>query len=249
MGGATFGSATFFAAVGLACVHLFAGRLHRLDVLPRSRLLSASSGVAVAYVFLRILPMLDQAQETLDRGHLPLSAERISHIVYLVALSGLVFFYGVEQLAQRSRREQAAEGNPDQPRPAVFWLHIGSFTVVNLLIGYLLYPREGQGLVRVGIFFIAMALYFLVNDYSLRHLHREAYHRRGRWILALAVLGGWMVHHVTGISEFTLALILAFIGGVVTFNVLKEELPKERQSSVLAFAAGAAGYAALLLAL
>lgn len=41
----------------------------------------------------------------------------------------------------------------------------------------------------------------------------------------------------------------AFLGGGVVLNVLKEEVPSERQSRFWAFAAGAAGYAALLLML
>ena len=46
-----------------------------------------------------------------------------------------------------------------------------------------------------------------------------------------------------------LAVLVAFLSGAVILNVMKEELPEERESRFSAFLAGAAGYAAVLPAL
>jgi hypothetical protein len=43
--------------------------------------------------------------------------------------------------------------------------------------------------------------------------------------------------------------LFAFLAGGVVLNVLKEELPEERESRFWAFALGAASYTALLLVL
>ncbi len=48
-------------------------------------------------------------------------------------------------------------------------------------------------------------------------------------------------------SRAGIAALTAFLGGGVVLNVLKEEVPSERQSRFWAFAPGAVGYAALLL--
>lgn len=53
----------------------------------------------------------------------------------------------------------------------------------------------------------------------------------------------------TELGEAALALLFAFLAGGVVLNVLKEELPEERESRFGAFALGLAAYAALLLAL
>jgi hypothetical protein len=45
-----------------------------------------------------------------------------------------------------------------------------------------------------------------------------------------------------------LIALTAFVGGSVILNVLKEELPEDRQSRFGAFLVGAAAYSALLLA-
>ena len=89
----------------------------------------------------------------------------------------------------------------------------------------------------------------MVNDHGLRELHKEAYLRRGRWILAAAVILGWVVALLTEIPEVTIAVLLAFLAGGVIMNMLKEELPEERESRFWAFALGAALYTAVLLAL
>jgi hypothetical protein len=51
------------------------------------------------------------------------------------------------------------------------------------------------------------------------------------------------------VPQAVLSLVLAFVAGGVILNVLKEELPEERESRFWAFALGAAGYGALLLAI
>jgi hypothetical protein len=43
------------------------------------------------------------------------------------------------------------------------------------------------------------------------------------------------------------ATMFAFLAGGIILNVLKEELPEERESRFSAFTAGTAAYAALLL--
>ncbi|HEY4555049.1 MAG TPA: hypothetical protein VIG68_01240, partial [Lysobacter sp.] len=111
---------------------------------------------------------------------------------------------------------------------------------------HLLHRRAEDGVAALLLFWFAMALHFLVNDYGLRQHHRERYTRAGRWVLALAVLAGAAAAPPAAIDEVAIVLSVAFIGGGVVLNVLKEELPEDRESRFLPFAIGAAAYAALL---
>lgn len=235
-------------ALGLAVVHLFASKLRFLDVDPRSRWLSMAGGAAVAYVFLHLFPELALAQESFeDRG--PLGPLDMGHEIYLLSLVGLAAFYGLERAAKFSRRERREAGEEDVPSPGVFWLHVVSFALYNALVGYLLLHREDPTRRGLLLFFLAMALHFLVNDYGLRKDHRGAYDRSGRWILSAAVLLGWGIGTQVEIGELPLALLFAFLAGGIVLNVLKEELPAERESRFSAFILGAGGYAAILLLL
>ena len=236
-------------AVALAVVHLYAGRLRFLSVIPRSRWLSAASGVSVAYVFVHLLPDLQAHQQVFDK--IPALAA-LEHHVYLMALLGLVVFYGLERVVRTARQRPNLEADSEATAPSsdgIFWLHISSFALYNALIGYLLVHREEPGMRSLFIFFIAMALHFVVNDYGLRQDHQSMYHHTGRWILAAAIIAGWAVGQGMELSEAAIAVLFAFLAGGVILNVLKEELPEERQSNFAAFAIGSVTYASLLLTL
>jgi hypothetical protein len=236
-------------AVGLAAVHLLAGRLEVLDRVPRSRWLSFGGGVSVAYVFVHLLPELGEHQEAFE-GVAPVAAFVDRH-VYLIALVGFGTFYGLERLAHRSRDGGRDGGSTVRPfgeaSNPVFWVHVGSFALYDAVIGYLLV--RGQSRVEsLLLFAVAMALHFLVNDFGLRDHHRDVYDHAGRWILGGSVVVGWLFGLLTAIRTLTVGVLLAFLGGGIILNVIKEELPAERESRFWAFAAGAGGYAALLLA-
>jgi zinc transporter ZupT len=232
-------------AIGLAIVHLYSGKLRFLDAIPRSRWLSMASGVSVAYVFVHLLPDLSKRQDAIAQtGVLAF----IEHHIYLIALLGLSVFYGLERIVRESRQRQEEAGKQDKAERGIFWLHITSFALYNGLIGYLLLHREEPGIQSLFLFFIAMALHFVVNDYGLRQDHKHIYHNIGRWILAAAIIVGWAIGYGTEISEAAIAVLFAFLAGGIILNVLKEELPEERKSRFWAFALGAGAYAALLLA-
>ncbi|MBW3656698.1 MAG: hypothetical protein KY444_11400 [Gemmatimonadetes bacterium] len=233
------------AAVGLALVHVFAGRMRFLEGIPRSRWLSFAGGVSVSYVFLHLLPELARGQEHIREAAGTVLGLEERH-VYLVALFGLAAFYGLERMAVRSRRGGEVEGRTSA---GVFRVHIASFALYNALIGYLLLHREENTPGALALFFAAMALHFVVNDSGLREHHGRQYHRWGRWIVAAAVLLGCGVGLATEIPEAAVAVAIGFLAGGVILNVLKEELPEERQSRFGAMVLGMAGYAALLLAI
>ncbi|MBW3543421.1 MAG: hypothetical protein KY476_24475, partial [Planctomycetes bacterium] len=140
----------------------------------------------------------------------------------------------------------ARERGAGEVDSANFWLHIGSFAVYNLLVGYALVV-ESRSTTSLLLYALALALHFLVNDYGLRQYHRGAYRRIGRWVLSAAVICGWLAGHLAGFAEAVTASVLAFLTGGILLNTFKEELPAERQSRYWAFALGAVAYAGLLV--
>ncbi|GHA79316.1 hypothetical protein [Cognatilysobacter bugurensis] len=231
-------------ALLLAFVHVFATHLVFLDRAPRSRWLSAASGLSVAYVFVHLLPEIASGHEALAEGR---AAQWPT--LWLVTLAGLVVFYGLERLAKGSRQDEAEAGREETTAPAVFWLHIASFALYNVLIGYLLMHRLDEGPAALIAFGLAMSLHFVVNDHGLHAHHRRRYRHVGRWLLAGAVLIGYALGLGVDVGEPAIVSLIAFLGGGVVLNVLKEELPEERQSRFVPFALGAAAYAALLVAI
>ena len=68
----------------------------------------------------------------------------------------------------------------------------------------------------------------------------------GAWVLEGAWVG-WAAGLATELSRAAVGMLFAFLAGGVILNVLKEELPEERQSRFLPFALGAGLYTAVLL--
>lgn len=239
---------SLICAIALALVHIFADKLRFLDSVPRSRWLSIAGGVSIAYIFVHVFPELREAQTKIEQINNPI-IDFLEHHVYLIALLGFSIFYGLERLAKSSRHYNRALGKADVPTTTVFWTHIGSFAIYNALIGYLLLHREEPDIKSLLLFFIAMALHFVVNDYGLREHHKAVYKHIGRWILAAAIIIGWVIGLATEIHQAAIAVLFAFLAGGVILNVIKEELPTERESRFWAFITGASVYTILLLAI
>jgi hypothetical protein len=228
-----------------ATIHLLAGKLRFLEGIPRSRWLSMAGGVSVAYVFVHMLPELGEGQTIIREGLGGGVLARLESHIYLVALFGLVVFYGLERTVLTSR--PWGKGSGEATPPGIFWIHLASFAVYNLIIGYLLLHREESSTWSLATYALAMGLHFVVNDFGLREHHKHRYHAPGRWILALAILAGWALGVIAEVSEQAVIFLFAFVAGGVVLNVLKEELPEERKSRFWAFALGCAVYASLVI--
>ena len=240
----------------LVAVHVFAGRLRFLGGTPRSRWLSFAGGLSVGYVFVHLFPELEQAQAGLEEH---LEMEWLGHHAYVVALAGLVAFYGVERLVStnRHRRDERGPGAARDGATAaldeagadlgdgVFWTHVATFAAYNALIGYLLVHRVDASAADLLWYTIAMALHFVVNDHGLAEDHQGVYRRVGRWALVAAILVGWTVGLVTEVGEATVHVLFALLAGGIVLNVLKEELPEQRESRFVPFVGGAALYTLL----
>ncbi|MEM7711583.1 MAG: hypothetical protein AAF264_12715 [Pseudomonadota bacterium] len=96
------------------------------------------------------------------------------------------------------------------------------------------------------VFAVAMALHLLITDFGLLEAFRDGYLRVGRVLLAAMLLLGWTIGTVTDLPDHWIALTMAALGGGVILNVLKEELPSERESRFWALVLGAAVFAGLL---
>lgn len=234
----------FVAVAILVALHLAAGAMRFLDGVPRSRWLSAAGGVSVAYVLVHLLPELARYQELWSEGDIDVPWFETE--VYVVALIGLVAFYGIEIHTRGARKAKSDAGRVSR---AAFAVSVSAYALYNLIVGYLLVERAAVSVGDLALFTTAMGLHFVVNDFGLREHDGAAYARYGRWVLAFAVVAGTVLGLYREVPVEAVAALLAVLGGGVILNVLKEELPAERDSRFLPFLVGAALYALLLVQL
>ncbi|MFD1734401.1 hypothetical protein ACFSC4_28765 [Deinococcus malanensis] len=235
------------AAVALALIHLFVGRIRFVRAVPRQWWLSFAGGVAVAYVFLLLLPKLEGGQPLLEKLFEGLLTY-LEHHAYLVALFGLLTFFGLGRLAIGSRLARGGTGEQDVTSEPIFWVTMTLHGLYNVLIGYLLVD-DRRGVQGVVLFAIAMGLHLFVNGYGLYEHHKGAYQQMGRWVLALSLLVGWFLGVMGDLPKLVTVALTAFLSGGVLMNVFREELPATHESRFRPLLLGAVLYGVLLLLL
>lgn len=230
------------SALALAALHLAAPRIRKLPLVPEQVTASFAGGIAVAYVFLHLLPELSEGSVRLrevlgdERERTPLMGLEI----FAVALIGFVLFYGLERLAQRT------SGGTGSGR--VFTLHLASYALYNGIIAYTLPLNYRTGVPFAVLFTVAMGLHFVLSDRGLEEHYGMRFDRRGpRLVLAGALLIGWAFATLLApTSTLVVSVLVAFLAGSVLMNVFKEELPSNRRSHFGWFAAGLVLYGLLL---
>ena len=236
---------TLVAALLFAAIFILGWRLHRART-PRA-ILSLGAGATASYVFVRMLPELGEAQTAFVSA----SAGRVLPApelrVYTAALVGFIVFYGLENLVAWSRdRREPAGGGRDWSSP-VFLLHVGGFAMYAWLVTYLMVRGISDSPLPIVPYAIAMGLHFIGVDHSLLREHGGEYMRLGRYVLAAAALGGWLVGTMTEISREPIITGLGFISGGVVMNSMVMELPTEKDGRFWPFVTGAVVYTGLLL--
>lgn len=238
---------SFILAVGFVVIHIASKNMRFLDRFSRSQYLSFSGGVTISFVFAVTLPDLNKHQKHLQNALDGKMAGLVENQAYIVAMLGLLFFYGLDWIVECSRKRDP-DLDEHEVRKRFFWLHMASFFVYNSLIGYLLlrgYYGSARGMI---LYFLALSVHMVSNDRALRETHPNSYDRSGRMLLSFSVLLGWLVGIFATIPKSAISLIFAVLSGGMILNTLKEQLPADRKSNFLSFAGGCLGYTLLWLA-
>jgi len=225
------------AAVALfVATFLAGGRMHplRLFTADRRSAISFGAGMSAAYVFVHVLPELQEARRTLSDA-VDLRYEGMA--IYFLALIGFLCFYSLDHL-----RARAGEGEG-------YRIHLAGFAAYVSLVGYLLVRNLDETPWSLAAYVVAMMCHFLAIDHALREEHGAAFDRTGRFVLAATCVLGWGAGLLLTVPPFVIALLLAFVSGAVIMNSAIMELPSEKDGRFWPFVIGGLAYALLLLPL
>jgi hypothetical protein len=213
----------------------------------RRRVASASAGVAVAYVFIYMLPELNEGGDAFVEATRRLSLPLPEYRVYVAALAGFVLMFGVEHLRKWSRRNPEAGGESADAR--TFRLHVGGFAMYAGLVSLTMAESASRGELPVALYCLAMGLHFVGAAGDLFVEHGPMYLNPGRYILAAAVLAGWALGTLIRIPPVTFYTLLGLVSGGVVVTSMIMELPSEKDGRFWPFVFGAVGYSVVLLLL
>lgn len=236
----------FVLCIGFVLIHFFSIYLSLPQPLLR-RFVSFSAGVGIAYVFIHLWPQVAHTQALAEQKIHWLEGHLLHYALYIIALMGLTVFYTMDRLIARAYETEETT-NPNLIESHIFWSHIGFFTLYNAMIGYLLTHME-EMTTSLLIFFIAFALHFVTNDWGLRHHHEAVYDQYGRYILSVSIVIGFIIGVFSNFPDYFIGSVEAFVAGAMTLNVIKHELPSERDGNLEGFLLGvcSAGFLFILI--
>ena len=230
----------------IVAVHLLTPRFRFLHQ-ESGAWVSASAGVAIAYVFVDILPHLASEQAKLMATPHVGWLRYLEHHAYLVAMAGFLFHYAISlpRVSQAMGREQEPGSLTEG---LLSYGSLLSLLVYCFLIGYLVGEKWDHRVER-GIFALAMSLHFMGLDHLLYEQQPELYRRLGRYLLAVVTIAGWVLGVFTVVSDQVFLLWFSFAGGGIIVVATVSELPRIRSINrdFLAFVGGAASFSSLLL--
>ena len=226
---------SLLAIIIFSLVHLFANKARNLSASSHSRFLSIGSGIAIAYVFIDILPKLSKHEPLVNSAIWKFFPYFERH-VYVMALLGFLLFYMVD-------RSNKYFSNPN----ISFYLSISSYALLNLLIGYAVVDIDNPEVKPLVLFTIAISLHYFTIDYSLTETFKNKYDHVARYILIACLFAGWLSGFIFTLSATAVALISAFIGGGVIMNVTRHELPLDHPTSLPSFLLATGFYTLILL--
>jgi hypothetical protein len=237
-------------ALLFAAIFLFGARLaYRPGHRGYWRFLSFAAGIAVAYVFVDVMPALGRMRDIVMET--PGGFQRMfpEYSVYLWAMAGFLGFYCLESMVAGSRRSpENHEGDHGDAVPWRAWVHIGGFAAYAWMISHIMVWKLHDTL-ALCLYGVAMGMHIFPVACNLSSHYREVYDRRGAYLLALATLAGWGTGLLLDIPKPILVNLVAVVVGGVIVNTTISELPKAGKERRWPFLAGALVYTALLLIL
>jgi hypothetical protein len=229
----------------LALTHVFAPSILDSQLLNKTpqrqdAVASFSGGVAVAYVFVHMLPELADGELAFADVTIPDAIPDlfVQSALFLVALVGLVIFYAFDAKAAESK-----DGSQTLYRANL--IMVG---VLSLIFSYTNHDRIELGADFAILFAIVMSLHFVLSDRGLARAHPKHFRRKDRWVLTAFLFAGLALSYFAPPpNELFVAIPTAFLGGAVLMAVFREELPSVSVARLGWFTSGVALFSALLL--
>ena len=213
----------------LSIAHLLSDALSRKFSKHRGWLVSFVAGMSLAYLFLELFPLL------LEFGD--------GKIAFLFVLAGFFLFFVFEvYIYQHAGVKMVAR--------EITRLHAFGFFVYYFVLGMLIVYFLQQSVERAFLLLIPAGLYALVGKVSFFHVHADL--KESFWMKAMLVLspvlgvllGGWVF-----LPRAAWYGLLGFLIGGLSYLVIRDSLPGEKEGNLQAFSLGVVLYTFLIIML
>ena len=227
-------------AASLAAAHLSASKVAGLKERTQDTLASLGGGVAVAYVFVHLMPELATGgKELSDANVVSFAPTPVAEaLLFLVALVGLVLFFVLDVRAEEGRVSSVS----------AYRIHLVSFAIISGLYAYTMPSLVSTGWDYAVLLTTVLFAHILLADRALARAHPHQFKYETRWVgIAAIVIGLAAAYFLPPASDLVLAVATAFLGGGLLMTTFREELPSASRARLPWFLLGTAVMTALLL--
>ncbi len=205
--------------------YYYGGRFVNSTRSERKFLVSVAAGISVAYIFVSLLPELSDAQEFYKSNKNEKAFELQNIIIYLTALIGFLFFFGLENYIISKRDKDHEKNQTHTNRDTVTGIYLTGFLLNNFLISYLI-VFWGNSNTALFFYTIAMSVHLVALDYSAIKEFGEGF-KHIKFAMVFSLIAGWLVGILTKFPEEIEHIATGFIAGSIIINSVKDEFPKE----------------------
>ncbi len=235
--------ASLFVAV-LCGSHFLTPTVRGHRTISSPRITSFAGGVAVAYVFLHMLPELIESRDNIFQliGSAFQASVFTDLLVFFIALLGFETYYILEYNSMKKKDSELS----NQAR--MFRFTMSFYFIYSFILTYTMIVRVKTGIIYAVLFTIAMSLHFLLMDRHIRRYYPVLFSNKTRIILLFALILGFSVSILLPINIYIAAFLTAFLSGSVLYTSFSEEITLTRKTSIFSFIMGTLIMAVILSA-
>jgi zinc transporter ZupT len=208
-----------FLVIAFAAAHGLAPLAWKYRQRAQDAASSFAGGLAMAYVFLHLIPEIDAGSHLLGAR------------IYILIMVGFSAYYGLEILVHRNvQRDEARQGDHA--------LNVALVGLYNVLLVYTLAQQLPSTSVLTLAFAVMIGLHLLIVDFGLLELCLDDFRRRGRFVLMASVLLGWGLTFTGEPDDLLVDGLTALLAGSMMYKVFRNELPEFQHVRFRAFLSG-----------
>ncbi len=223
---------TILLASFLSSIHFIIPPISSLSVKRQKIISSLGGGFAISYIFLHLMPELATGGSLLSND-INITKFTPTPIIeaslFFVALFGVILFFSIDVVSESTRK----------PSKINFICHLSALSFLNYLYSYTLPSLVSTGWGYSLLFTIAISAHLLTSERVLVRSHFIYYKSKVRCVgicsIVLGILHAYFFHPL---SDLSLAIATAFLGGGVLLTAFREELPKASRTSLPWFVIG-----------
>lgn len=195
----------------------------------KHHLVSFSSGLAVSYLLLVLLPELYRGVPNWDK------------FIFIFVLLGFVTLHLLDKYIYQHAEKEKLKREIKEAHSIAFFMY-------HFFVGILILDFYYRGILPLTLFFIPILLVTITTGISFHELHYELKENIFiRTILSLSPLLGFFLAVLINIPYILNFILIGIVGGVMLFIVLREFIPSEKKGEPIYFVYGVLIYTFIIV--